>query len=179
LPPTNRTRLSSKPTPAGQRQRGERAGDDGAQPHRFLVRMAAAVSLASPFRRVLHVPFARRAIPTSYHFFPSGRCHAALSFAAAAAGDSAVKASLDRNAAEELRSILDMAQRASQRRDVFHTNFLTPPIVKECMLAIEKLADIKAVAQGGYPQVNLSNIKGNCFISFHYLICPTLTCSFI
>uniref|UniRef100_A0A0E0JIM8 RNA-binding S4 domain-containing protein n=1 Tax=Oryza punctata TaxID=4537 RepID=A0A0E0JIM8_ORYPU len=45
-----------------------------------------------------------------------------------------------------------MAQRASQRRDVFRTNFLTPPIVKECMLAIEKLADIKAVAQGGYPQ---------------------------
>uniref|UniRef100_A0A0E0C7N8 RNA-binding S4 domain-containing protein n=1 Tax=Oryza meridionalis TaxID=40149 RepID=A0A0E0C7N8_9ORYZ len=121
--------------------------------------MAAAVSLASPLRRVLHVPFARRAIPTSYHFFPSGRCHAALSFAAAAAGDSAVKASLDRNAAEELRSILDMAQRASQRRDVFHTNFLTPPIVKECMLAIEKLADIKAVAQGGYPQAERCRVS--------------------
>uniref|UniRef100_A0A0E0FT32 RNA-binding S4 domain-containing protein n=1 Tax=Oryza nivara TaxID=4536 RepID=A0A0E0FT32_ORYNI len=48
--------------------------------------------------------------------------------------------------------MFQVAQRASQRRDVFHTNFLTPPIVKECMLAIEKLADIKAVAQGGYPQ---------------------------
>jgi hypothetical protein len=28
------------------------------------------------------------------------------------------------------------------------------------MLAIEKLADIKAVAQGGYPQVEFDTIKG-------------------
>jgi hypothetical protein len=48
------------------------------------------------------------------------------------------------------------AQMASQRRDVFHTSFLTPPIIKEAMLAIEKLADIKAVAQGGYPQVEFN-----------------------
>lgn len=52
------------------------------------------------------------------------------------------------------------AQRVSQRRDVFHTSFLTPPIIKEAMLAIEKLADIKAVAQGGYPQVEFNTIKG-------------------
>ena len=45
------------------------------------------------------------------------------------------------------------AERDSQRRDIFHTNFLTPPIIKEATLVIEKLADIKAVAQGGYPQV--------------------------
>ncbi|XP_006644700.1 putative RNA-binding protein YlmH isoform X2 [Oryza brachyantha] len=121
--------------------------------------MAAAASLASPLRRVLHVPYARRAIPTSYHFFPRGRCHAALSFTADAARDSAVKGSVDRNVAEEVSSILDMAQRASQRRDVFHTNFLTPPIVKECMLAIEKLADIKAVAQGGYPQAERCRVS--------------------
>ncbi|KAL5228015.1 hypothetical protein ABZP36_016280 [Zizania latifolia] len=129
--------------------------------------MAAAVSLASPLRRVLHVPYARRAIPTSYHFFPRGLSHAALACAAAAVGDSAVKGSVDRNAAEEVKSILDMAQRASQRRDVFHTNFLTPPIVKEAMLAIEKLADIKAVAQGGYPQAE------RCRVSVGHTDCMT------
>jgi len=57
------------------------------------------------------------------------------------------------------------AERASQRRDVFHTNFLTPPIVKEAMLAVEKLADIKAVAQGGYPQVKFDNPNGSLLIA--------------
>jgi hypothetical protein len=57
------------------------------------------------------------------------------------------------------------AERASQRRDVFHTNFLTPPIIKEAMLAIEKLADTKAVAQGGYPQVTFKYSNGNLLAS--------------
>ena len=39
------------------------------------------------------------------------------------------------------------------RREVSHSNFLTPPVMKESMLALEKLADVEAVAQGGYPQV--------------------------
>uniref|UniRef100_A0A453FEA0 Ribosome-associated protein quality control protein P2 RNA-binding domain-containing protein n=2 Tax=Aegilops tauschii subsp. strangulata TaxID=200361 RepID=A0A453FEA0_AEGTS len=41
----------------------------------------------------------------------------------------------------------------------FHTSFLTPPIIAEAMLAIEKLADIKAVAQGGYPQAERCRIS--------------------
>ncbi|KAK3034974.1 hypothetical protein RJ639_033352 [Escallonia herrerae] len=41
---------------------------------------------------------------------------------------------------------------ASSRRGVLHTDFLTPPVLKESMLALENLADVKAVAQGGYPQ---------------------------
>lgn len=45
------------------------------------------------------------------------------------------------------------ARRASSRREVLHSDFLTPPLVKESMKLIEKLADVKAVAQGGYPQV--------------------------
>lgn len=53
------------------------------------------------------------------------------------------------------------AERASQRRDVSHTNFLTPPVVKEAMLAVEKLADVKAVAQGGYPQVKFDDPNGS------------------
>ncbi|KAG8055451.1 hypothetical protein GUJ93_ZPchr0001g29976 [Zizania palustris] len=155
------TRLSSTDhSPSRwQRRRGERTGD-GDQRNRLPERMAAAVASASPLRRVLlHVPYARRAILSSHHFFPRGLSHAALACATAAVGDSAVKGSVDRNAAEEVKSILDMAQRASQRRDVFHTNFLTPPIVKEAMLTIEKLADIKAVAQGGYPQAERCRVS--------------------
>ncbi|XP_021606578.1 putative RNA-binding protein YlmH isoform X2 [Manihot esculenta] len=58
----------------------------------------------------------------------------------------------DRSVNEEVKFIVDMARRASLRRDVLHTDFLTPPTLKDSMLVLEKLADIKAVAQGGYPQ---------------------------
>ncbi|XP_039809142.1 putative RNA-binding protein YlmH isoform X2 [Panicum virgatum] len=117
---------------------------------------AAALTLASPLRRLLRAP---GVISDPYYFITRGRCSTAISVAAAAARDSAVKGSVDRNAAEEVRNILDMAERASKRRDVLHTNFLTPPIIQEAMLAIEKLADIKAVAQGGYPQAERCRIS--------------------
>lgn len=45
------------------------------------------------------------------------------------------------------------AERASSRREVLHTDFLTPLVLKESMLALEKLANVKTVAQGGYPEV--------------------------
>ncbi|XP_028125435.1 uncharacterized protein LOC114322346 isoform X2 [Camellia sinensis] len=44
------------------------------------------------------------------------------------------------------------ARRASSRREVLHTDFLTPPILNESIIVLGKLADIKAVAQGRYPQ---------------------------
>lgn len=118
---------------------------------------AASLALASPFRLLLRAPHLRGAIPVPCYFNSRGRYITAI--AVAAARDSAVKGSADRNSAEEVRNILDLAERASQRRDVFHTNFLTPPIVKEAMLAVEKLADIKAVAQGGYPQAERCRIS--------------------
>ncbi|PUZ54812.1 hypothetical protein GQ55_5G161000 [Panicum hallii var. hallii] len=118
---------------------------------------AAALTLASPLRRLLRAAHPRGVITAPY-FITRGRCTAAIAVAAAAR-DSAIKGSVDRNAAEEVRNILDMAERASKRRDVFHTNFLTPPIIQEAMLAIEKLADIKAVAQGGYPQAERCRIS--------------------
>ncbi|KAK6229425.1 hypothetical protein SCA6_018376 [Theobroma cacao] len=46
----------------------------------------------------------------------------------------------------------DEARRAATRREVLHADFLTPPITKESMLVLGKLADVKAVAQGGYAQ---------------------------
>ncbi|XP_050219962.1 uncharacterized protein LOC126670308 isoform X1 [Mercurialis annua] len=80
----------------------------------------------------------------------SGICH----LAQAMKGDlnDLVKNVGDKNVVEEVKHILDMARRASSRREALHTDFLTPPIVKESMLLLEKLADAKAVAQGGYPQ---------------------------
>ncbi|EXB42552.1 Putative RNA-binding protein ylmH [Morus notabilis] len=65
----------------------------------------------------------------------------------------------DKNTIEEVKHILEMARRASSRREVFHSNFLTPPVLKESMLALEKLADVKAVAQGGYPQAERCRIS--------------------
>lgn len=49
------------------------------------------------------------------------------------------------------------AKRASLRREVLHTDFLTPPVLKESILVLEKLADVKTVAQGGYPQVKINS----------------------
>ncbi|KAJ8485255.1 hypothetical protein OPV22_017740 [Ensete ventricosum] len=66
--------------------------------------------------------------------------------------DSTLKGIGDRNIAEAVNNILEMAGRATTRREVLHTDFLTPPVVKESILALEKLANVKAVAQGGYPQ---------------------------
>lgn len=118
---------------------------------------AASLALASPLRLLLRVRHPRGAIAVPCYFISRGRYSTAI--AVGAARDLAVKGSVDRNSAEEVRNILNMAERASQRRDVFHTNFLTPPIVKEAMLALEKFADTKAVAQGGYPQAERCRIS--------------------
>ncbi|XVE80126.1 hypothetical protein DITRI_Ditri14bG0114200 [Diplodiscus trichospermus] len=65
----------------------------------------------------------------------------------------------DRSAIAEVKHILEMARRAAIRREVYHTDFLTPPVLKESMLVLEKLADVKAVAQGGYPQAERCRIS--------------------
>ncbi|GMP52957.1 hypothetical protein CsSME_00018580 [Camellia sinensis var. sinensis] len=58
----------------------------------------------------------------------------------------------DKGAIEAVKHIVELARRASSRREVLHTDFLTPPILNESIIVLGKLADIKAVAQGGYPQ---------------------------
>ncbi|GFP78618.1 putative RNA-binding protein ylmh [Phtheirospermum japonicum] len=58
----------------------------------------------------------------------------------------------DKDTIEDVKRIIEMANRASLRREVLHTDFLTPPVLRESMLALEKFADIKTVAQGGYPE---------------------------
>lgn len=66
--------------------------------------------------------------------------------------ESLVNGVRDRTVAEAVKNIMEMATRASSRREILHTDFLTPPVLKESMLELEKLVGIKAVAQGGYPQ---------------------------
>ncbi|KAK7294510.1 hypothetical protein RJT34_17399 [Clitoria ternatea] len=55
--------------------------------------------------------------------------------------------------------ILRPARRASLKREILHTDFLTPPVLKESMQVLEKLADVKAIAQGGYPQAERCRIS--------------------
>ncbi|XP_022981895.1 uncharacterized protein LOC111480897 isoform X1 [Cucurbita maxima] len=65
----------------------------------------------------------------------------------------------DKGVIVDVKHILVMAKRSLSRREVLHTNFLTPPVVKESMLAIKKLADVKAIAQGGYPEAERCRIS--------------------
>ncbi|KAG8386323.1 hypothetical protein BUALT_Bualt03G0137000 [Buddleja alternifolia] len=58
----------------------------------------------------------------------------------------------DKDTIEDVKRIVEMANRASLRREVLHTDFLTPRVVKESMLVLEKFADVKIIAQGGYPE---------------------------
>ncbi|KAK0600721.1 hypothetical protein LWI29_017836 [Acer saccharum] len=81
---------------------------------------------------------------------PAGMCQ--LAQAIKGDVDDLLKGVVDKNVVEEVKHILEMARRVSSRRDVVHTDFLTPPVLKDSMIALEKLADVKTVAQGGYPQ---------------------------
>ncbi|XP_073221392.1 uncharacterized protein [Cicer arietinum] len=65
----------------------------------------------------------------------------------------------EKSVANEVKHVLEMARRASLKREILHTNFLTPPVLKESMQVLEKLADIKAIAQGGYPQAERCRIS--------------------
>ncbi|XP_021722823.1 uncharacterized protein LOC110690311 [Chenopodium quinoa] len=64
--------------------------------------------------------------------------------------DVLLKGVSDRNLIEQIKHIIDMANRASLRREVLHTDFLTPPVLNEAMVALNKLADVNAIPNGGY-----------------------------
>ncbi|XP_004251860.1 uncharacterized protein [Solanum lycopersicum] len=66
--------------------------------------------------------------------------------------DILLKGVRDKNTIEDVKRIVELAKRASLRREVLHTEFLTPPVLKESMLVLERLADLRIVAQGGYPE---------------------------
>ncbi|KAG6755285.1 hypothetical protein POTOM_041104 [Populus tomentosa] len=92
----------------------------------------------------------------NFYAIALGMCHVAQ----ATKGEVvALKGVEDKSVIEEVKRILDMARRASLRREVLHTDFLTPPTLKESLHVLEKLADVKAIAQGGYPQVKLNTYR--------------------
>ncbi|KAL8144988.1 hypothetical protein AgCh_003270 [Apium graveolens] len=94
-----------------------------------------------------------RALPPLFSISPltsSGMCY--LAQATRGNTDVSVRVVGEKGVVEEVKHVVEMAKRASLRREVLHTDFLTPPILKESMVVLEKLADVKSVAQGGYPQ---------------------------
>ncbi|PWA73346.1 RNA-binding S4 domain-containing protein [Artemisia annua] len=115
-------------------------------------------------------PFLKRAVlssipkPTTFSFikYNPSLSHPPLTFsgvgichlAQAVKGDTEIslKGGGERGSNEEVKHIIEMAKRASLRREVLHTDFLTPPVLKESLMIIEKLADVKTIAQGGYPE---------------------------
>ncbi|CAI9088672.1 OLC1v1023074C1 [Oldenlandia corymbosa var. corymbosa] len=58
----------------------------------------------------------------------------------------------DKDTIEDVKRVLELATRAATRREILHTGFLTPPVLNESMKALQNLAEIKMVAQGGYPE---------------------------
>ncbi|XP_031495928.1 uncharacterized protein LOC116261351 [Nymphaea colorata] len=66
--------------------------------------------------------------------------------------DGLLKGIKDKEILEEVKRLLEMGRRALSRRETIHSDFLTPPVLKEATAALEKLSDVKAVAQGGYPE---------------------------
>ncbi|RAL45471.1 hypothetical protein DM860_014860 [Cuscuta australis] len=58
----------------------------------------------------------------------------------------------DKDTIEHVKRVIEMTERAASKREVSHTDFLTPPVLKESMLVLGKLDHVKAIAQGGYPE---------------------------
>ncbi|KAG6494251.1 hypothetical protein ZIOFF_049271 [Zingiber officinale] len=119
--------------------------------------MKLGLSASSAFRRLLSGSRSLLPIPpfpplVQFQSPRRGLCQVALAVKPAAGAESGLKGIGDRNAAEAVKNILEMARRSLTRREVIHTDFLTPPVLRESLLALEKLADVKAVAQGGYPE---------------------------
>lgn len=79
-----------------------------------------------------------------------GICH--LAQAIKSDSDVLLKGVGEKGSSEEVKHIIEMAKRASLRREVLHTDFLTPPVLKDSMVILEKLADVKVFSQGGYPE---------------------------
>ncbi|KAL8141310.1 hypothetical protein V2J09_007331, partial [Rumex salicifolius] len=70
-----------------------------------------------------------------------------------------LSSSKDGTSVETVKRVIEMANRALLRREILYTDFLTPPLLRDSMLALEKLADIRAVRHGGYPEAERCRIS--------------------
>ncbi|XP_058211088.1 uncharacterized protein LOC131323352 isoform X2 [Rhododendron vialii] len=91
-------------------------------------------------------------LPLTTSLGNSGICQLAVSQAINGNVNGLLRGVGDKNTNEAVKHIVELAKRASSRGEVLHTDFLTPLILKESMLVLEKFTDIKTVAQGGYPE---------------------------
>lgn len=106
-------------------------------------------SNAAPHRNFLflHCPIFR-SYSLSLSPTPSEICQ--ITQASKSEVDVLLKGVSDRSLVEQIKHILDMANRASLRREVLHTDFLTPPVLNEAMGVLKKFADVNAFPNGGY-----------------------------
>ncbi|XP_010916069.3 uncharacterized protein [Elaeis guineensis] len=127
-----------------------------------VVPISRGRSLARAAQRLLACPLllqTREPFPLATLARSPSRGICQIAHALKPGADSLLQGVGDKNVAEAVKNILDMARRASSRREILHTDFLPPPAVKESMSALEKLSDIRAVAQGGYPQAERCRIS--------------------
>ncbi|KAL6561810.1 hypothetical protein OROMI_017411 [Orobanche minor] len=109
------------------------------------------VSLHHPFNfKIKLCNFGTIPLAATFTSSDLGICHSARS--AKGEADVFLKGLGDKDTIENVKRILELAERASFSREVLHSDFLTPPVLRESMLALEKFADIKMVVQGGYPE---------------------------
>ncbi|XP_021894644.1 uncharacterized protein LOC110812229 isoform X2 [Carica papaya] len=128
----------------------------------MLRRAYRAFSAASPLRincknLSFNAPFCSPPINYPLRHSASGICH--LPQAIKGDVDILLQGVRDQSTAEEVKHILEMAKRAISRKEVLHADFLTPPVLKESLLLLGKVADAEAIAQGGYPQAERCRIS--------------------
>eukprot|EP00252_Welwitschia_mirabilis_P021277 TRINITY_DN5411_c0_g1_i1.p1 TRINITY_DN5411_c0_g1~~TRINITY_DN5411_c0_g1_i1.p1 ORF type:complete len:312 (+),score=60.70 TRINITY_DN5411_c0_g1_i1:202-1137(+) len=59
---------------------------------------------------------------------------------------------LDKTNHQHVRPILEQARRTATTKEVFHSDFLTPPVLEDTISALTKMPHVDFLIQGGYPQ---------------------------
>ena len=60
---------------------------------------------------------------------------------------------------DDVARVLELAERARDSWQIAHTVFLSPPVVAESMVVLQRLADITALPWGGYSQAERCRIS--------------------
>ncbi|VVB00369.1 unnamed protein product [Arabis nemorensis] len=128
----------------------------GFAPPWIVLRQAFRTVSASFYHKTL---IKKRSVSPSFPFRHSALRRFQVAEAIKGDVDSLLKGVGDQSIAKEIKHVLEMARRVTSRREVLHTDFLTPPIVKESVSVLGKLADVTIVAQGGYPEAERCRIS--------------------
>ncbi|KAF7146126.1 hypothetical protein RHSIM_Rhsim04G0021500 [Rhododendron simsii] len=123
----------------------DEVGPDVTEPEKAEENVEARVPSKKKDRKETTIRYSKRAKA-------AGICQLAVSQAINGNVNGLLRGVGDKNTNEAVKHIVELAKRASSGGEVLHTDFLTPLILKESMLVLEKFTDIKTVAQGGYPE---------------------------